>query len=237
MKKIIYLTIILSSLTGLSLSEDRVYVTCHDKPFMSCEEAEMIAIKADVAIIDVENSVNNPEIIRLIKIIKPKMKIIARINLTGTKFPIGAFRPIQGELLRRAQQLGESIWLKDSAGRPVVDPREGGAYVFNVSADDSLRQNKEYIALAAEIYSSQVSSTPIWDGFCVESDWNMIPRKVGESYYMEKVRKGSGSFFVDADQNGVNDTPLQFLKGWKNGIDQFISLMKEREATYFVLVY
>jgi len=203
---------------------------------MTPAEAESIG-RFEVAIVDVENAANNPELLSLMKMMNPKIVLIASINLTGTKMPIGSFRPIQRELIGRINASKADFWLKDAAGEPIYDPREGGVYVFNVSADSPLnRKHSGYIDFAADFYTSIIFSGGAWSGFKIEDSWNRVIEEAVSGRYAKEFGVGGQDSNIDADADGQPDDIVKLVMAWRKGVEDFIELMKAKNGQSFVAI-
>lgn len=228
---------------GVELRQSERSIAVHEKPIMDSAEAIALA-KSELIVIDVENGANNPELLRLIKKINPRAWLIANIALTGTKMPIGIFRPIQSELIKRIDSLKADFWLRDEAGELVDDPREGGIHFLNVSADcPPNEQGMNYSRFAADFYLKEAFSNDIWDGFNIESSWE----KVFEVAYSRRASmvdteaicgeiQDRRSTFLDANGNNRGDRMLCFIARTRQGVDEFASMVERKKGRDFLVI-
>jgi hypothetical protein len=181
---------------------------------------------ADIALVDVENMANNPELLQLIKKANPKIILIAKVNLSEIVLPT-INRPIETQFIMQLGSLEKEFLLRDSAGRKVVAPREGGGYIFNISADCPRASNGlKYNEFLANFFAQNVFYYPIWDGIYVRASWESIFSLAAES---------DGYTEIDANKDGLGDEKFRFIMAWKKGFDDFIDTIASTKKTPFIV--
>ena len=196
----------------------------YDEPTMDTAAAIWLSA-SNLVLVDVENAANNPELLRLMKLKNPKIILIAKINLTEIVLPT-INRPIESRFIDELGSLEKEFLLRDLAGQGVVAPREGGGYIFNISADCPRASNGlKYNEFIANFFAQNVFSDPIWDGIYVRASW--------ENIYNSVVSSGHITEF-DANKDKQGDEKFRFIVAWKKGFEDFIDKVISTKGPTFI---
>ena len=226
-KSLIFVAIL--AITALLNAQSRemsssLRLVSYDEPTMDTAAAIWLSA-SNLVLVDVENAANNPELLRLMKLKNPKIILIAKINLTEIVLPT-INRPIESRFIDELGSLEKEFLLRDLAGQGVVAPREGGGYIFNISADCPRASNGlKYNEFIANFFAQNVFSNPIWDGIYVRGSW--------ESIY-NSVRSGGDITEFDANKDKQGDEKMSFIIAWRKGFDDFIDKVISTKGPTFI---
>lgn len=165
--------------------------------------------KWDVVIVDMENQKTNPDALKKLKILNPKIVILAYISLQEVhKDP-----SILGSDLRTklAAGIADNWYLVDTNGNK-MSPWPNN-YMMNVTDKCPEVNGKRWNTYLAQFVSSEILSTGLWDGVFYDNAWGGV----------DWFTKGK----ADLDRDGTADVSPDNL--WKEGIKTILN--KTRELT------
>lgn len=202
----------------IRLAENPKIAEYWTSPHMSEEEAAKLA-NFHLVIVDMENLVNNPESLRLIKKLNARTKLLAYSNPMEVWGPKVSHRSLGKEILGVIKR-NPKWWLKDLKGEPVVF--WNGMRMLNLSTACSKVDGKRYNQYIAQFLLERVLSNDIWDGYFMDNSGGNV----------SWINKG----LIDADNNGVKDNLDILDRQWAEGIEEFLTIIRQAKGSEFIMI-
>ncbi|MCF7860256.1 hypothetical protein K9M09_01395 [Patescibacteria group bacterium] len=184
-------------------------------------EAEAIELsKWDVVILDMENQENNPDMIRLIRKLNPKIRILAYITSQEILDNASDYRNawLRKELY---SQIADDWYLRDDQGKKVINwPNTS---MFNLS--DHVTTNSQGYKLneyLPHFVHEKLQITGLWDGVFYDNIWGDVAWVNGGN--------------LDFDNNGKRDSVLVANSLWAAGTAKMLNLTRTLCGSDFIIL-
>ncbi len=184
-------------------------------------EAEAISLaRWDLVILDMENQINNPELIRKIRTINPKVKILAYITaqeiINEADYYNNAF--LRQEL---SEQIIEDWRLKDQNGKAVVNwPFTS---MFNLSNESGRnKDNLLFNEFLPRFIKDKIFSSGLWDGVFYDNTW-------GDVAWVNNSN-------IDLNRDGIKDDSKHADTIWAEGFEKMLRLTRELCGSEFIVI-
>lgn len=200
------------------LAENPKVASYWTSPRMSVADAAHLA-KMHLVIADMENQANNPDSLKLLKKLNPKLKLLAYANPMEIWVPMVKPRPLAEEMAAGLEKR-EKWRLKTPQGEPVIFWK--GMQMLNLSTACPEIAGERYNQHAARFLVEKVLANGIWDGFFLDNSGGNI----------SWVNSGR----IDADNDGNKDDPRILDQQWSDGIREFISIIRKAKGPDFIMV-
>lgn len=191
-------------------------------PTMGIEQAKALA-RHDLVIVDMENMINNPAALKLMKSLNRDLKLICYSNPMEFFYPMTANRPIQKRWLQEVLSHYPKWFLKTGDGKNAVF--WPGMVMMNLSSACPAYDGIQYKDWIADKLLKEVLNNSVWDGYFMDNGGANI----------SWVQKNKSSQF-DINGNGLANTPYEIDNYWAEGIYSFFSRIRQVRGKNFILM-
>ena len=188
-------------------------------PTMSQEEAIKLA-RFHLVIADMENLVNNPGSLRLLKKLNPRIKLLAYSNPMEFFVPMVANRPLQKRMLDDVLENYVAWFLKSAEGNPVMFWK--GMRMMNLSSYCPVINGLDWPAYHASFLLANVLADPLWDGYFMDNSGGNV----------SWIDNGN----IDANNDHRQDNVEDLDQAWSGGIRKFLTTIRQAKGSGFILV-
>ena len=198
-------------------------------PIMRAEQARKLA-EHQLLIVDMENMVNNKIVLDLLKVLNPKIKLLAYSNPMEFFSPAIRNRPIQSKWL--SQAMNYPAWfLKTGGGEQAVFwpnmimmnlSSTCPKYEINIQGRKVMMTYSDWIAYKT---LTEVLSDPIWDGYFMDNS--------GANISWVYANKSSQ---LDINNDGQANSDAQIDNAWSIGIKNFLGSIRVERGKDFIMV-
>ena len=191
-------------------------------PVMNMVNARQLS-RFDMVVADLDNQFNNPEALRELKGLNPKIKLICYSNPMEIFEPLVEPRPLQNRWSREILDKYPAWLLKTRSGKKAIF--YPAMRMLNLSADCPRINGQTYGEYMANILVREVFKTApdIWDGYFMDNcsptiawvakpdDALEIPGEIDRSWsegveiYLKIIRKAMGDNFILIGNKGVTE--------------------------------
>ena len=181
-------------------------------------EADELA-RWDLVILDMENQVSNPDLIRRLRAKNPDIIVLAYI----TPQEILQNAAASASVLRRQLSAGiaPEWYLTDSRGaRLSFWP---GTHMLNITSQAPLAGGRNFQDYLAAFVSGTVLGSGLWDGVFYDNAW-------------EGLRFTLPGGDVDTDRDGMPDSPGSIDKIWQNGLRALYEKTRQRAGSADIIL-
>ena len=187
-------------------------------PVMEKDDVATIA-KHDLAIVDLENIFNNPQQLRQLEVINPKIKILCYVNFFEVwHSPMPEYIPFGTKLAATINSQFSDWLLKDGEGQPVVFYE--GMQTLNLSDLCPQISGYTYSRYIAEILLENILSDKVWDGLFLDNLYDEV--------------SWIGPMDLDLDGHVEDLTAVDFA--WYRGVDSFLSTIRDAKGEKFLIL-
>ncbi len=162
--------------------------------------------KWDVVVVDMENQLRNPEALRMLKKLNPRIIILAYISMQEVSFSEATK---SGELRNKLKAGISDSWYIYGVNGQRYSPWPGN-YLMNVTEKCPEVNGKKWNTYVANFVGTEILSSGLWDGVFYDNAWG------GIDWYT----RGKADF----DRDGTADGSPDDL--WKEGIKTILNQTK-----------
>ncbi len=169
----------------------------------------------DVVVLDMENQVRNPGLLKKLRTLNPKIIILAYI----TSEEIAQNAVSSPSIMRRrlASRLSDNWYLTDPNGNRLTF--WGGTHMLNVADNSPLVNGQRFTSALASFVSDEILSTGLWDGVFYDNTWDSL------SWLTTNV---------DLDRDGAVDTNID--EHWRSGYRALFNETRRLTGDKYILV-
>lgn len=194
-------------------------------PSMNKSQAENLA-QYNIIVLDYENFINNPEVIRSLRQYNPDIKIFLYLNPTEIFEPMWDDKPWSIQLLQELQER-PGWWLYQPNGKKIgIWP---GMKTLNMRVDAPLYEGKTYWQFIAEKFI-KILDNEIITGCLIDNCWG------GDASGVSWIDTQQGQEF-DFSQNGIADKNYEEIdRQWAKGMENFLKAIRKAKGKNFPIV-
>lgn len=186
---------------------------------LSEEQARELA-KWDLVVLDVEHQVKNPEKIKLMRELNPRIIILAYLPIQEMRADIGRlwqYLPLRYELLVGAK---EEWWLKRPDGQKVS--WWPGTWLFNITDKSPAVEGEQWGDYLARFVTEKILASGLWDGMFFDNTWNSLTDKIGAN--------------LDINLDGQIESRAEIENSYLKGMNNFFVQLRDRVGSSFLLM-
>ena len=185
---------------------------------MTKEDAVRLA-RFDLLILDMEQQINHPELIKLIRETNPQITILAYISSQEIRNDTA----VHSEISLRQEMfsyLPESWYLRDANGWKISFWDK--TWMINLSDYSDLKNNERWNDYLPRFIEEKILSTGLWDGIFYDNLWDSV----------SWLNDGN----IDIDNNGQVDEVQKLNIAWQQGVLKILQKTRKRVGYDYILM-
>jgi len=185
---------------------------------LTAPEAERLA-RYDLLILDMENQVNNPELIKRIRQLNPDITILAYISSQEIRHDT-AIHPEVTLRQKMFARLPESWYLRDTNTFKISFWDK--TWMINVTDGAPLDKGERFNDYLPRFIDEEILSTGLWDGIFYDNLWDSVSWLNGGN--------------VDINNDGSAESALELNQAWQKGVTKMLQNTRNRVGYDYILM-
>ncbi|MEI7620145.1 MAG: putative glycoside hydrolase [Candidatus Falkowbacteria bacterium] len=185
---------------------------------LTLDDAERLS-RYDVLILDMENQVNNPELLKRIRQLNPSVTILAYVSSQEIRHDT-AIHPEVTLRQKMFARLPESWYLRDNNNFKISFWDK--TWMINITGSAPLDKGERFNDYLPRFIDEEILSTGLWDGIFFDNLWDSI----------NWLNNGN----VDIDNDGQIELAAELNNTWQDGVKKILSKTRARVGYDYILM-
>jgi len=185
---------------------------------LTTDDAERLA-RYDLLILDMENQVNNPELMKRIRELNPDVTILAYVSSQEIRHDT-AVHPEVTLRQKMFARLPESWYLRDSNNFKISFWDK--TWMINITDSSPLDKNERFNDYLPRLIDEEILSTGLWDGIFYDNLWDSV----------NWLNNGD----VDLNGDGARESAIELDRAWRAGVTKILQATRSRVGYDYILM-